>query len=157
MSKILSKKAAVLGLTIAIVAAVAAYAYFTASGTGSGDGSVDETIAPMTLSSDDFTLSHFGDTANVDIVASNTGSSAQRLSSLSVEVTKAPTGCDTRSFKITGVESTPTTEVPAASSTGPGTATVDTVTVEFVNLADSNQNSCLSGPVTLGYNPPAQP
>jgi hypothetical protein len=155
MRRILRKRTAVAVSVVAVlVVAGAAIAYLTASGSGSGSGSVTATASAMTLSiSNAPALTKLGDTETYEITASNTGSSPEHVSGITVSsiapsAAAVTAGCPTGSFSA-GPTSTTGNEVPAGTVATPGTAVVGHVDVTFNDVA-SAQNGCLgSGTVAV--------
>lgn len=139
MRKYLTKKSMLATLVLAIAITAVAVAYLSAGGSGSGTGDVTETADAMTLTSEDFTLTHIGDFETIDITAANSGSSPQQLSALHVKATPANSSCPAGSFTATEVDPNEA-EVPAG-----GSAVVGTVKISFVNNASAPQNDCISG------------
>jgi hypothetical protein len=140
-------------VALSVVAALAlaggAYAFLTASGSGGGTGDVSATTSVMALSVTKApALTKLGDTQTYDISAHNPGSSAEKVSSISVDsvapsAAAATAGCPAGSFSADNVATTGN-EVPAG-----GDAVVGHVDVHF-NDVNSAQNGCLgTGTVAL--------
>ncbi len=147
MKKFLSKKSAALGLAAALVVAAAAFAYLSASGSGSGKGSVTATTSALSLTSGSLSFSKLDESQTIDITASNTNSSPQRPSGLTVTVDEA-SGCADGSFEVTDVTQN-SSQVAAGSTESPATAVVGTATVRFKNLSGAAQNGCLGADKAL--------
>lgn len=139
--KRISKKSAVLGVATALVFAVAAYAYLSAAGSGTGTGSVTATTSPLTLTSSGLSFSQLDQTKEIEITASNTNSSPQRPSGLTVTVDEA-SGCPDGSFTVSDVVQN-SSQVAAGTTGSPSTAVIGTANVRFNNLSDTAQNGCL--------------
>lgn len=150
MLRRLTKKRLVVALTAVAALAIAggAVAYLTATGSGSGSGDVTATTSAMTLSiSNAPALTKIGDTETYEITASNSGSSPEHVSGITVSsiapsAAAATAGCPSNTFTA----SAPTTtgnEVPAAAGAStPGTAVVGHVDITF-NDRNAAQNGCI--------------
>jgi hypothetical protein len=77
------------------------------------------------------------------ITASNTGANPEHVTSISADSAIVATGCPAGSFTLGDFTYTGN-EVPAGTTTTPGTAVVATAPVTFNDLS-SDQTACLSG------------
>jgi hypothetical protein len=133
-------------VALAAVAALAvagiAYAYLTATGEGSGSGSVASSTQALTLSiSKAPELMHIGDEQEYEISASNSGTSPEHVtkitvSSIAPSAAATTAGCPAGSFSA-GTPTTTGTEVPAK-----GSAVVGHVMVHFNDVTTAAQNGC---------------
>lgn len=141
------RKRTVVALSVIAVLAIAggtAFAFLTSTGAGTGTGNVTASTSPLALTFSQPAFSALGQTATVNISATNSGASPEQftgLSSFSVAPTSTIT-CPAGSF-VAGTPSVSSTSVPAG-----GTVQVGTVSVTFTNLAAA-QNGCIgTGTVT---------
>lgn len=142
------RKRTVVALSVIAVLAIAggtAFAFLTSTGTGTGTGNVTASTSPLALTFSQPAFSALGQTATVDISATNSGTSPEQftgLSSFSVAPTST-TSCPAGSF-VAGTPSVSSTSVPAGD-----TVPVGTVSVTFTNLTTAAQNGCIgTGTVT---------
>jgi hypothetical protein len=132
---------AALAAVAALAVAGVAYSYLTATGEGSGSGSVQDSTKTLTLSiSNAPDLTHIGDEQTYEITASNTGSSPEHVSAITVKsiepsAAAKTAGCPAGSFSA-DTPTTTGTEVPVE-----GNAVVGHVKVHFNDL-EAVQNAC---------------
>ena len=159
MKKFLTRKRAIaLGLVASLAVAAAAFAFLSVTGTGSGSGSVTASASNVTLTVTALPdLTKIGDTQTAEITASNTGTSPQKISSLTVtaapSTAAATAGCPAGSFTV-GTVTTTGNEIPAATDAEtPGTAVVGHAPITFADV-NSAQNGCIGTDtvaLTLGH------
>ncbi len=164
MRKYLSKKSAILGSLIVVIAAATAFAYLSSTGKGSGSGTTSGAVSQMNLTSSDPTLANIGDSKTITVTASNSNASPQAMEEVTISVAAKNSDCPSESFTLGGATATSKTlssnvNVPAKSGTTNGTAQVASTTIQFNNNASAAQNACLSGyDITLsGGAAPVQP
>jgi hypothetical protein len=149
-----SKRSIFLSLAVALVAAVAAVAYWTAGGTGTGSASAGSTTAITVVQTTVLTPMYPGDTAQtISGKFNNTNSGPVYVGTVTASigtVTKAggaPGGtCDATDFTLASAAMTVSTEVPSGSAQGAWTG----ATIKFNNKA-SNQDACKGATVAINY------
>jgi hypothetical protein len=144
MRKLLTKKSAILGMVIAVVAATAAYAYLSSTGTGTGSGTTDAAAPALTLTGTlDAPLENIGDEQQMTIKAANPGDSPTKVTDIAVGAITLPDDCPTGSFTFADPTTTGTEVAAGATDT-----VVGYVDVTFANV-DDVQDTCTTFSVAL--------
>jgi hypothetical protein len=133
-------------LAVAVIGAVAGYAYFTASGSGSGSGTVG-TASSIQITGSEADALYPGESVTIPITVHNPGGGNQYVGTVSTAAvngivpSNAPS-CDPAWFSMAAVPVT--TDIPAG-----GDATV-VGTIQMTD-APSSQNACFNNSLDLSF------
>ncbi len=156
MSRLIGRRGIVLGVVISLVAAGAAFAYWTAGGSGTGTASTGGAQTALVANqTGTLTAMYPGDTAQTisgNFDNPNSGPSYVNTVTVSIaSVTKAaaaPAGtCDATDYTLAGATMTVNNEVP----TGTGKGAFTGATLKFNDKATTNQDACKGATVNLAY------
>jgi hypothetical protein len=152
MSRIISKKRALLGIVASLAIAAVAIAYWTTAGSGTGTGGTqDETdIVDLTVAQDTvLTEMYPGDSPQtITVTVSNSNDASIRVASVTASktsVTGAAGSCDVSDYTLTDNVMSPAQEI-----VGDGTAQFTGADVQFNNKA-TNQDGCKGATLNLTY------
>jgi hypothetical protein len=129
---------------VAVMAAVAAYAYFTSSGSGTGSGTVGSSSA-VTLHGTAATTLYPGTSSTVTFTVDNPSPGSQRVNAIqlaSVSTDAGHSACVMSDFTMANVT------VNQVFPNGNGQAVTATGTLSMANTA-LNQDACQGAPLTL--------
>lgn len=135
-----------IGVLVALVVPVAAYAYWTSTGTGTGSATVDNPSGSVTLKATVSGALVPGGTAPVALTATNPTSSDVRLATVkltSVALDAAHSGCNASDFSMADVAENATVVKGASNAALPVQGTL-----AMANTA-ANQDACKGATLTL--------
>jgi hypothetical protein len=141
MSRIITRKRALLGVVASLAIAATAFAYWTTTGSGTGSGSVKASNGTITLSGAiDGPLAP-GENSDVTIKASNAGTTDLYVTSTTLSnINAAALGCADGDFTVTAANVAQGVIVPAGAS---NQTLPSKHNIKFANSA-SNQDACKS-------------
>ena len=151
MSRIFSKKRALLGVVASLAIAAVAIAYWTAGGSGTGTAPVDGTTNALTAAQDTVLTDMYpGDSAQTieGTITNNNNEDihvADVVASIS-SVTGGAGSCDASDFTLTDATMVVNDEVDG----GGGTIEFTGADIQFNNKA-TNQDGCKGAQVNLAY------
>ena len=155
VSRLIRRRGLVLGVVISLVAAGAAFAYWTAGGSGTGTGSTAGAQSALTANqTTTLTAMYPGDSAQtISGNFNNPNSGPIYVSTVTVSIASvtqaagAPAGtCDDTDYTLGSTTMAVGAEVPAGNAKGAFTG----ATIKFNNKA-TNQDACKGATVNLAY------
>jgi hypothetical protein len=154
MSKLKTKRQALLGVGLALIMATAAFAYWTAGGSGSGTAQAGTTTGLTVNQTSTLTAMYPGDSAQtLSGTFDNPNSGPIHVGTVTASISSvtkaggAPAGtCDATDFTLASAAVTVNADVPAGTSTGSWSG----ATIRFNNKA-TNQDACKGATVNLAY------
>jgi hypothetical protein len=154
MSKLKTKRQALLGVGLALIMATAAFAYWTAGGSGSGTAQAGTTTGLTVNQTSTLTAMYPGDSAQtLSGTFDNPNSGPIHVGTVTASISSvtkaggAPAGtCDATDFTLASAAMTVNADVPA----GTGTGSWSGATIRFNNKA-TNQDACKGATVNLAY------
>jgi hypothetical protein len=154
MSKLKTKRRALLGVGLALIMATAAFAYWTAGGSGSGTAEAGTTTGLTVNQTSTLTAMYPGDSAQtLSGTFDNPNSGPIHVGTVTASISSvtkaggAPAGtCDATDFTLASAAMTVNADVPA----GTGTGSWSGATIRFNNKA-TNQDACKGATVNLAY------
>ena len=152
MSRIYSKKRALLGIVASLAIAAVAIAYWTTAGSGTGTGGTQDEadIADLTVAQQTVLAEMYPGDSNqtITVRVSNSNAASIRVASVTASktsVTGAAGTCDVTDYTLTDPVMSPAQEIA-----GGGFADFTGAKVKFNNKA-TNQDGCKGGTLNLTY------
>ena len=162
MSRIYSKKRALLGVVASLAIAAVAIAYWTTGGSGDGTAPVQDAgdLAVLTLSQDALDDMYPGDSAQtISGTLHNSNDASIHVDNVVVSIESvtdgAGTDCEADDFTLTNATMDVEAQVPGHDGTDDGSlpfgGASDGATIKFNNEANEDQNDCKGATVNLDY------